>query len=158
MEPYWWFALKSVPMVGNVIFRRLLERFGSPEKVFRASESELTGIKGISSTVATAIRNHDYRRFAEQESDAIARAGAVIVTLLSAEYPEALMQIPDEPPFLYVKGELRRSETAIAVVGSRRASTYGIMTTTRLATELAGQGITVVSGMARGVDTAAHNG
>lgn len=158
MEPYWWFALKSVPMVGNVVFRRLLERFGSPEKVFSASEAELAGIKGISPTVATAIRTHDYRRFAEQESDALVRAGARIVTLLSAEYPEVLMQIPDAPPFIYVRGELRRSETAIAVVGSRRASTYGIITTTRLATDLAEKGITIVSGMARGVDTAAHNG
>ena len=80
------------------------------------------------------------------------------MTFLAEDYPKVLLEIPDPPPYLYVKGELRGSETAVAVVGSRRASTYGMLTTTRLATELAAHGVTVVSGMARGVDTAAHRG
>ncbi|HLO27307.1 MAG TPA: DNA-processing protein DprA [Geobacteraceae bacterium] len=158
MEQYWWFALKSVPLVGNVTFRRLLEKFDSPEKVLRATERELSHVRGISAAAVASIRSHDYRPFAERECAAVAKSGAGIVTFVSGNYPKALLQIPDPPPFLYVKGELRGSETALAVVGSRRASSYGLHTTTRLVTELAGLGITVVSGMARGIDTAAHRG
>jgi len=158
MEHYWWFALKSVPMVGNVTFRRLLENFGTPELAFRASEEQLGRVKGISSAAAAAIKTYDYRPFAEQECEKVTRSGARVVTYVAEDYPKVLLEIPDPPPYLYVKGELRSAETAVAVVGSRRASTYGILTTTRLATELAAHGVTVVSGMARGVDTAAHRG
>jgi DNA processing protein len=158
MEHYWWFALKSVPMVGNVTFRRLLEQFGTPEQVLRASESELARVKGAGAAVVASLLSHEYRPFAEQECARVAKSRVRVVTCLSGEYPRILLEIPDPPPYLYVRGELRGSETAIAVVGSRRASSYGMLTTTRLATELAGQGITVVSGMARGVDTAAHRG
>jgi DNA processing protein len=158
MEHYWWFALKSVPMVGNVTFRRLLEQFATPERVFSASEAELTRVKGVGAAAVAAIKSHDWRPFAEQECERLARSGARVVTFLSAEYPKILLEIADPPPYLYVRGELKGSETAVAVVGSRRASTYGILTTTRLATDLASHGVTVVSGMARGVDTAAHRG
>jgi DNA processing protein len=158
MEHYWWFALKSVPMVGNVTFRRLLEQFGTPERVMRASASELARVKGAGEAVVASLLSHDYRPFAELECVRAAKCGVRVVTFLAAEYPRILLEIPDHPPYLYVRGELRSSETAIAVVGSRRASSYGMLTTTRLARELAGQGITVVSGMARGVDTAAHRG
>ncbi|HEY6873121.1 MAG TPA: DNA-processing protein DprA [Geobacteraceae bacterium] len=158
MEHYWWFALKSVPMVGNVTFRRLLEQFTTPERVLRASEAELSRVKGVGAAAVAAIKSHDWRPFAEQECERVARSGVRIVTFLSGEYPKVLLEIADPPPYLYVRGEIGSGETAVAVVGSRRASTYGILTTTRLATELAGHGITVVSGMARGVDTAAHRG
>ncbi len=158
MEHYWWFALKSVPLVGNVTFRRLLEQFDSPERVLRATEGELSRVRGVSAAAAASIKSHDYRPFAERECEAVARSGARIVTFVSEDYPKVLLEIPDPPPMLYVKGELRGSETAVAMVGSRRASTYGLLTTARLSTDLAGHGITVVSGMARGVDTAAHRG
>ena len=158
MEHYWWFALKSIPMVGNVTFRRLLEQFGTPEQVLRASASELSRVKGAGAAVIASLLSHDYRPFAEQECARVAKCGVRMVTFLAGEYPKILLEIPDPPPYLYVRGELRSSETAIAIVGSRRASSYGMLTTTRLAMELAGQGITVVSGMARGVDTAAHRG
>jgi DNA processing protein len=158
MEQYWWFALKSVPMVGNVTFRRLLERFGTPEKVLRASEAELARTKGVSAAAAAAISRHDWRAFAEQECEKVTRCGVRVITFLAEDYPKILLEIPDPPPYLYVRGELRGNETAVAIVGSRRASSYGLLTTTRMATALAGHGITVVSGMARGVDTAAHRG
>ena len=158
MEHYWWFALKSVPLVGNVTFRRLLEQFDTPERVLRASASELARVRGVGAAAVDSLMSHDYRPFAEQECVRLAQSGVRVVTLLAEEYPKILLQIPDPPPYLYVRGELRGSETSIAVVGSRRASTYGMLTTTRLSTELAEQGVTVVSGMARGVDTAAHRG
>ena len=156
MDHIFWFSLRSVPQVGNVTFRRLLERFGSPEAVFSASRTELTQVKGVSAAIADAIRSHDGRSAAERECLAVRRSGVRVVTLLDRDYPKPLLEIPDPPPFLYLKGNLGTVEPAVAVVGSRRASSYGILTTTRLAGELARHGVTVVSGMARGVDAAAH--
>jgi DNA processing protein len=158
MEYYYWFALKSVPHVGNVTFRRLLEHFGSPSKVLSASMEELAAVKGVSAAVAAAIGCHDCREAAERERLLLEQSGARLVTLLDTDYPRSLLEIPDPPPYLYVKGSLREVEPAVAVVGSRRASSYGILATRRLAGELAVHGVTVVSGMARGVDTAAHRG
>ena len=158
MEHFFWFALKSVPLVGNVTFRRLLERFDTPEQALKASAAELALVRGINSAVIASIRSHDYREFAERECGKVEKAGVKIVNYLAGEYPKILLEIPDPPPFLYMKGSLEGIEPALAIVGSRRASTYGMMTTARLAGELAGNGVTVVSGMARGVDTAAHRG
>lgn len=158
MEHYFWFALKSVPLVGNVTFRRLLEHFDTPERAMLASAEELSRVKGVSAAVVASIKSHDYRNFAEQECGSVERNGCRVVTFLAEEYPKVLLEIPDFPPYLYVKGDLKGVEPAIAIVGSRRASSYGLMNTARLAGELADHGVTVVSGMARGVDTAAHRG
>jgi len=158
MEHYYWFGLKSVPLVGNVTFLRLLAHFGSPERALQATPEELARVKGLSRPAAASILSHDYRGFAKEECDKVAACGARIVDVLSERYPRLLMEIPDPPPFLYLLGELKGSETAVALVGSRRASQYGLSTATRLARELAAQGVTVVSGMARGIDTAAHWG
>jgi DNA processing protein len=156
MDDYFWFALKSIPHVGNVTFRRLVEHFGTPGRARSASESELAAVRGISMAAIASLLTHDPRDEAERECAALKRSGVRIVTLLSPDYPGLLRQIPDPPPFLYLKGELSCSETAIAIVGSRRASGYGISTTEKMARGLARHGITIVSGMARGVDTAAH--
>lgn len=158
MEHYYWFALKSVPLVGNVTFLRLLAHFGTPEKALRASARELSRVKGVSGGAAAAISSHDYRSHAEAECDKVARSGAAVVDILSRRYPRLLMEIPDPPPYIYLLGRLEGSETAVAIVGSRRASQYGLCTATRLARDLAAQRVTVVSGMARGIDTAAHWG
>lgn len=158
MDHYYWFALKSIPFVGNVTFRRLLERFDTPERALKASAAELSTVKGVSAAAAASILTHDYRPFAERESEAVARHGVKVVDFLATDYPKVLLEISDPPPFLYVRGALQGVEDAVAIVGSRRASTYGLVTTERLAGELALHGVTVVSGMARGVDTAAHRG
>lgn len=94
----------------------------------------------------------------EAELDLVDRKGYHIVTLTDSNYPQLLRQIPDPPPFLYVSGRLDRSPLKIAVVGSRNATGYGITTTKSLSANLASLGITIVSGMARGIDTAAHQG
>jgi DNA processing protein len=156
MDDYFWFALKSTPHVGNVTFRRLVEHFGTPGRALSASERELAAVRGISMAAIASLLTHDPRNEAERECAALKRSGAKIVKLNSPDYPRLLLQIPDPPPFLYLKGELLSSETAIAIVGSRRASGYGISTTEKMARGLARHGITVVSGMARGVDAAAH--
>jgi DNA processing protein len=155
-DPFYWFALRSVPLVGNVTFRRLIEHFGSPARALSASPEELSGVKGLTAPAALSIGKHDHRKAAETESAAFAKSGAHLVTLLDDRYPSLLKEIPDPPPYLYLKGTIPASRTTIAVVGSRSASDYGISITSRLSRELAEQGVTIVSGLALGVDTAAH--
>jgi DNA processing protein len=156
MEELFWLALKNTPHVGNITFRRLVDQFGSPECVLRASESELSRVKGVSAAAVASVLTQDQLPSAEKECESLLRSGARIVTYLSPEYPKLLLHIPDAPPFLYVKGQIQAQETAIAIVGSRQASQYGISTTGKLARELALRGITIVSGMARGIDAVAH--
>ncbi|WP_224982758.1 DNA-processing protein DprA [Geomonas agri] len=158
MDHYYWFALKSVPQVGNVTFLRLLAHFGSPERALKASPEELVSVKGVSAATARSIVEHQYGAEAEAECERVRAGGAQVVDILSERYPRLLMQIPDPPPFFYLMGALDGNETAVAMVGSRHASQYGLCTATRLGKELAGQGVTVVSGMARGIDTASHWG
>ena len=158
MEDLHWIGLKAIPGIGNVTFRRLLERFDTPEAVLSAPSASLSGVRGVTPAVLLAIRQGSWRGFAEAECFRLATSGARLITFTSADYPKSLFEIPDPPPFLYVQGELRCHETSIAIVGSRRATAYGLQATTRLAESLAGRGVTVISGMARGVDTAAHKG
>ncbi len=156
---YYWFALRSVPHVGNVTYRRLLERFGSPARVLEAPLDELAAVKGVGQAAAASITTHDYREAADRESEAFVRSGATLVTLTDSTYPPLLREIPDPPPYLYLKGTLPEAgTTTIAVVGSRMASDYGIAITTRFARELAEKGVAIVSGLAQGVDAAAHRG
>ena len=158
MEYYFWFGLKSVPLVGNVTFLRLLAHFGTPERALSASPRELSQVKGVTAAAAASLLSHDFHPLARAECERVAQSGAVIVDILSERYPRLLMELTDAPPYLYTMGELNGSETAVAIVGSRRATQYGICTATKLARDLAAQGLTVVSGMARGIDTAAHWG
>jgi DNA processing protein len=158
MDNFFWIGLKAVPGIGNVTFRRLLEHFDTPEAALKASPTALAGTRGMSPAVVAAITQGEWKRFAEEECQRLEANCVRLVTYLSHDYPKSLFEIPDPPPFLYVKGELRSHELSIAIVGSRRATSYGLLTTGKLAEELASHGICVVSGMARGVDTAAHKG
>jgi DNA processing protein len=155
MEEYFWFALRSVPLVGNITFRRLVERFGSPRHVLEADPAELSRA-GLAPALVSSIQTHDYRALAERECLALEKSGARVITLHSTEYPPLLLETGDPPPLLYVKGSIEGCDPAIAIVGSRRATSYGLQASSRIAVDLAGKGITVVSGMARGIDTAAH--
>jgi DNA processing protein len=158
MEEFYWIGLKAVAGIGNVTFRRLLERFESPQETLSAAPSELASVKGVTPSVIDAIGSGAWQGFAEDECRRFRSSGARLILYTSADYPKSLFEIPDPPPFLYVRGELRSREPAIAVVGSRRCSSYGALTTGRLAEGLAQHGVAVISGMARGVDTAAHKG
>jgi DNA processing protein len=158
MEAFYWIGLKAVPGVGNVTFRRILERFDTPEAALNAAPSAFAGIKGLAATVAEGISRGEWRRFAEEECRRLTAGTVRLVTYLSHEYPKSLFEIPDPPPFLYLKGTLDNCEQSLAIVGSRRATSYGLMTTGKLAEGLASHGVCIVSGMARGVDTAAHKG
>jgi len=153
-----WFALKSVPGIGNHFFKRLINRFKLPERVFKASYEELAEVRGMTHRLVSAIQQHKFPDWIRKEIDLVAEKGYKIVTMSDPEYPSLLLHIPDPPPFLYVFGNLGNSAKNIAVVGSRNPTRYGISTTIRLCTDLASLKIAVISGMARGIDTAAHDG
>jgi DNA processing protein len=153
-----WFALKSVPGVGNLLFRRLVERFGTPESVFAADEAELRSVQGVTPRLITTLRRHRVSEAVDRELETVQRKGYTIVTLTDPRYPPLLRRIADPPPFLYVYGKLPTTGLNIAVVGSRNATAYGISTTRRLCMDLVRHRVNIVSGMARGVDTAAHAG
>jgi len=153
-----WFALKTVPGIGRYHFKRLIDHFKSPELVFEASRAKLLDLDGMSERLVSAIKQHRIPKQVKKELDLVKQKGYQIVTMTDNDYPQLLLQIPDPPPFLYVYGNLDRSIKNIAVVGSRNATTYGISTTKQLCENLASNGITVVSGMAIGIDTAAHEG
>lgn len=153
-----WFALKSVPGVGNHLFKRLVDSFTSPSMVFQARQSDLLEIDGMSPRLVSAVKQHKIPENVKEDLRLAVQKGFKIVTMTDARYPALLREIPDPPPFLYVFGHLDSSIMNIAVVGSRNATGYGISTTNRLCRDLASIGMTVVSGMAVGIDTAAHRG
>ncbi|MBU1150378.1 MAG: DNA-processing protein DprA [Pseudomonadota bacterium] len=154
----YWIALKAVEEVGCVGFRTLLKAFSSPKAVFSASAQTLKVIPGIGPKTADHIRAFSDWGMAEREVALAGKLGIAIVTFEDPLYPKNLLNIYDFPPFLYVKGSLCPEEIPVAVVGSRVASAYGRYTTERLSRELALKGITIVSGLARGIDAAAHRG
>ena len=153
-----WFALKGVSGIGNHLFKRLLDRFSSPSLVFEAPQEDLLQVKGITPRIVAAIKAHNIPEPVKKDFDLVMKKGYQIVTMSDPAYPFLLLQIPDPPPFLYVFGNLCNSIKNIAVVGSRNATSYGISITKRLCEELAALDFTIVSGMAVGIDTAAHTG
>lgn len=153
-----WFSLKSVPGVGNLLGKRLIDFFKTPQNVFQASAEKLLQVDGVTQRHVVAIKNHKMPAQVNAELDLLARKGYRIIPLTDRDYPKLLREIPDPPPYLYVSGKLCSSTLKIAVVGSRNATGYGLATTKSLCAGLAALGITIVSGMARGIDTAAHEG
>jgi DNA processing protein len=152
-----WLALSFVPGVGRVTYKRLISQFGLPGLVFGAPFEELK--KHINEKTARAIKDFDQTDRVEDELSSIEKFQVTLVTLKDENYPKNLAQIYDPPPFLYVKGELKeKDERSIAIVGSRRATHYGRSVTERISSDLAKRGITIVSGMARGIDSSAHKG
>ena len=153
-----WLALKSIPGIGNLLFKRLVERFNTPEAVFQANQRDLTQVAGMTERLAEKIRHYRVPDWIDAEVDLAARKEYRIITFSDTDYPSLLREIPDPPPYLYVSGDIGKIRHCIAMVGSRNATEYGIQTTLRLSRDLAVQGITVVSGLAIGIDTAAHQG
>ena len=154
----YWVALKWVEGVGNVGFKSLLEAFGTPQKVFEAPLSMIKAVPGIGDKTARQIKAFKDWKKVEKELECADRTGVSIVTSQDPLYPSQLLNTYDYPAFLYVKGHLKEDDVNVAVVGSRTASTYGKFTTERLCRELVLRGITVISGLARGIDSAAHRG
>jgi DNA processing protein len=154
-----WIGLSSIPGVGRITFRKLVGLFGSPERALSASYEDLRKIGMLSDKIASAIRSFPWQENAKREIEKAAEANITILTADSAAFPESLRNTPDPPPYLYVKGALRAEDrNAIAIVGTRKPTHYGMTVTRRIASELSSAGFTIVSGMARGIDTQAHRG
>lgn len=151
--------LLSVPKVGPRRVRLMVSRFGSASAVFKASRSDLAEVEGIDEATVRAVLGKSDARFAEQEAERAARHGVRLMTLWDADYPELLRAAHDAPVLLYVKGPLDWSRfNGIAVVGTRFPTSTGREVAERISEQLSMAGLTVVSGLARGVDTAAHRG
>src|SRR5213595_1656340 len=152
-------ALNMIEHVGPVRVRQLLEHFGDAPAILRASKPQLLQVRGIGEETAEAIANWEKSVDLSNELKRIQEYGCHILTPTDADYPGLLRQIYDPPIVLYVKGRLTaRDKNAVAMVGSRLTTHYGLETARKLAYQLAYVGVTVVSGGARGIDTAAHQG
>lgn len=158
-DPEAYIALNMIRRVGPVRVRRLLDAFGSPVKVLQAAESELCRVGGIGQDVAQSIRSWESQVDIGAERALVRDFGARVITMGCPDYPVLLREIHDPPIVLYVWGELREEDRhAIGVVGTRKPSHYGGECAKKLSYQLASAGVTVVSGLARGIDTAAHQG
>jgi len=158
-ELFYWLALQRVVGIGSVMAKRLIEHFGEPQAVFSASELELSKVEGIGPRVISSLKRFDRWKDVEKEERQIERNQVDIITIKEKRYPKNLLSIYNPPPFLYVRGEIQeRDDLAVAIVGSRMASEYGRMATEKISYELAEKGVTIVSGMARGIDSFAHQG
>ena len=152
-------ALNMLPTVGPVRLRKLLEIFEEPQRVLAATRSELRAAEGIGNEVADQIANWESIVDLAAELDRIREFDATVITQESPSYPKSLREIHAPPIVLYVWGELQeRDHHAIGIIGARRTTHYGTESAKKLAYQLAYAGLTVISGLARGIDTAAHQG
>jgi len=154
----YWLALRRVHGVGPRTCKLLIEKFGTPEKIFQLSSDEIAAA-GVPRNTAHSIA--EFRDFEplEKELCELPNIGARLIKWSDADYPPNLRQIADPPPFLFVRGTASLTDSnCIAIVGARAASDIGRRMAQRLGLELAAKGFTVVSGLARGIDGEAHQG
>ncbi len=155
-EELYWLALRLVPGLGTRRSAQLLERFGSPQAIFRADPNELESC-GLNGSVARSVASGCSFDDAATQQELMRKGGAQLVTLGDSRYPDRLREIFDPPPMMFARGNVELlNSVCLGVVGTRHPTTYGVAATERLSADLARAGLTIVSGMARGVDTAAH--
>src|SRR5437588_795393 len=154
-----WLALNMTPGVGPRVTSRLLEHFGSGEAIFDAPRRELALLRLTPETIES-LANRELHERAESEIERVRKLGGDILVLDDGVYPTLLRETYDPPITLYVKGAWAEclDRPCIAIVGSRKCSTYGQNSALMLARELAQRGVTIISGLARGIDAAAHRG
>lgn len=153
----YWIALVLTRDVGPLSANRLLSVFRTPERIFSAAASELGTVEGMTASKIKAITEFNDWDPVNREIDAMKSCGITAITDADKAYPETLRQIPDPPPVLFVKGTLTEDDNySVAIVGSRKMTGYGRTVAGQISSGLARCGLTVVSGMARGIDTVAH--
>ena len=154
-----WIALNMTPGVGPRAATKLLERFGSADAVFHGRRTELESLRMKPHTIESILKR-EFHEKAETELERVKALGGDILILDDGSYPAMLREIDDPPPVLYVKGDWQAcfDQPGVGVIGSRMCSTYGVNASEMLSRDLASRGITIVSGLARGIDTAAHRG
>lgn len=151
--------LSAVPGIGSTRLRALIAHFRTPSAVFEASPRELIKVQGVDEkTALNIVRFKEEDEFAPEQLKRLKRTGGQILTLWDDAYPENLRRIYDPPPFLFMLGSLSEQDKfSVAIVGTRNPSSYGKLVTEKFAVELGAMGLTIVSGLARGVDTIAHD-
>lgn len=157
-QAVYWLALALTPGLGPTRIKKLTEQFGAVERIFQASLTELesTGMPAMS---AQSLATGKSLELAQEECGKAAGLGATILALSDPEYPRRLREIYDPPVILFVKGSVELlSRPGIAMVGTRHPTPYGTGMAERLATDLSARGLTIISGLARGIDTASHRG
>jgi DNA processing protein len=156
-DSLWWVALAAIPGVGGETFRKLLQAFGPPEEIFATPRARLAGV--VKSEIADAVSRAPDFDALQSTREWLASPGNALLTLADEAYPARLLEIPDPPPLLYAKGRLELLHgPALAVVGSRNATPQGIRNAESFAESLSGNGWRIISGMALGIDAAAHVG
>ncbi|MCG8635478.1 MAG: DNA-processing protein DprA [Desulfobacterales bacterium] len=154
-----WFILKELPLLGNRQIKRLIQLFNTPEAILNARPKALAAVNGTGPKAIKSITSHrKYIVKARESLDRIIANGLGIAALTDTDYPKLLKEISDPSPLLIYDGKLDADAACISIVGSRKATRYGLDTAEHLAGKLAARGFTVVSGMALGIDTAAHQG
>lgn len=145
--------------IGVITYKRLLERFGSPKTILGASKRELRGVEGVGEELAERITQASRNVDIDTELNLAREMGVEIVPYTSNNYPQNLKSIYDPPVVLYIKGAVKETDAiALAIVGSRRGTYYGQSQAERMSASLTGMGFCIVSGLARGIDAAAHRG
>lgn len=154
-----WVSLNMTPQIGPRAATKLLERFGSAESVFHAKRNELESLRLRAESIESILKQ-EFHDKAEEELSNVREIGGDVLILDDGSYPYLLREIADPPITLYVRGDWQACFDApcVGVVGSRRCSTYGENASEMLSRDLAANGVCVVSGLARGIDTAAHRG
>ena len=154
-----WLSLYLIPGLGNTVLKRLIEKLGDPEVVFQADLAELMNVEGMRRDIAKKIMNRSFSTEAEEELRNAERCHARIIAYTDPSYPAFLREIYNPPILLYAKGrEIPLAQTFVGVVGSRNPTHYGRRAAETIAFGLASRGAGVVSGLARGIDSAAHRG
>lgn len=158
-KDYAWIGLNMIPGLASARIKKLLGYFGSPEKIFCSSQDELMKVPGIGKEFAGRITDFNPEKEVGKELLLAEKKKVKIITLQDEKYPPRLREIFDPPIVLYVRGELLpEDENAVAIVGTRHPSFYGKVVAEDLGKKLSERRVTVVSGMARGIDTASHRG
>ncbi|MEO0131623.1 MAG: DNA-processing protein DprA [candidate division WOR-3 bacterium] len=151
--------LYEIPRMTEAKVKNLLAAFKNPENIFNASKHELLEIKGIDEELARAIKHYQRSKETEEKHKRLQLLGGKIISYLDDSYPKNLRHIAHSPPVLFVLGTITEKDSrSLAIVGTRRPTAYGRMVAEKFAYELANLGITIVSGLARGIDTHAHLG
>lgn len=154
---YWWIALKTIPGIGNVRYNALVRKFGSPEAVLQAPLRELRRTEDVGPALIEALKRGANEAESEKQLRLLDKSGSELITIESDQYPEPLKQIYDPPPFLICKGKILPEDSdAVAIVGSRVCTEYGRQVTESLTADLVRAAMTIVSGVARGIDAVAH--
>jgi DNA processing protein len=157
-QSLYWLALALTPGLGPTRIKKLIEHCGSAERVFQRSLTELEAM-GMRAVSAQSIATGKSMELAQQECVQAAGEGAMIIALSDPEYPSRLKEIYDPPVILFVKGSIEvLAQPSIAMVGTRHPTPYGSGMAERLSIDLAGRGLVILSGLARGVDAASHRG